>query len=257
MPEFKTEAEAIDRLRAHVQDGNGSFLLHGVANAKGANATRKADALSIGMWPSRGHDIDFFEIKCSRSDWLSELKDPAKADVFYPYVNNMYLVVPTRKIVHDDELPPGWGLIICRGDGLRKAVKATRKEAAPMPAPMLAAVIAAERRHKEDVISVSKSNSLLDDEYRRGYKNGQSTTKNGWHLVKLEKLTKVIATFEKESGLLIADGWHSTCGDLGKQVAAIQRGGVKRLQRQLPSIEHAVKLFQDGVDAIKSLEETK
>ena len=54
-------------------------LFYEVANATGSAATRSADAIAMGLWPSRGLYLQGFEIKVSRSDWLSELKNPAKA----------------------------------------------------------------------------------------------------------------------------------------------------------------------------------
>ena len=59
------------------------LLAFEVRNAPGF-ATRKegyADAIAMGVWPSRGYVIHGFEIKVSRGDWQRELAKPEKADL--------------------------------------------------------------------------------------------------------------------------------------------------------------------------------
>lgn len=65
-----------------------------------------------------------FEVKVSRSDWLSELKKPEKADSLARYCDRWYLVISDPKIVKDGELPPTWGLLCRKGDRLVEVVKA-------------------------------------------------------------------------------------------------------------------------------------
>lgn len=56
------------------------------------------------------------EVKVSRSDWLTELRDPTKADAWRLHCHRWYLAVPDASIVRDD-LPDGWGLIAPGKDG--------------------------------------------------------------------------------------------------------------------------------------------
>lgn len=100
---------------------------------------RTADALVVDLWPSSGHLIHGFEVKVSRSDWLTELKDPEKAEAFKPYCDHWWLVVPDAGIVRDD-LPAGWGLLAVGKDGtLRARRRAPKLGRAPMPFEMTAA----------------------------------------------------------------------------------------------------------------------
>jgi hypothetical protein len=91
---------------------------------------RRCDLLRVGMWASRGTGIDVHEIKVSRSDWLRELDDPAKAEAWWPYCNRFWLVAPPG-IVAAGELPKGWGLLEIPASGRRFKVrtKAASKEA--------------------------------------------------------------------------------------------------------------------------------
>lgn len=105
----------------------------------GTGPLRTVDALVVDLWPSSGHLIHGFEVKVSRSDWLTELKDPDKAEAFRPYCDHWWLVVPDAAIVRDD-LPGGWGLLALTASGsLRARVRAPRLDRKPMPFEMHAA----------------------------------------------------------------------------------------------------------------------
>jgi hypothetical protein len=108
---------------------------------KRRSTLRTADALAVDLWPSSGNVIHGFEVKVSRSDWLTELKDPSKADAFRQYVDHWWLVVPDASIVRGD-LPDGWGLLAGVGS-LRARVPAPRLTPAPMSSSMRAALVRA------------------------------------------------------------------------------------------------------------------
>jgi hypothetical protein len=74
-------------------------------------SNRRCDLLRIGMWQSRGHRIIVHELKVSRADWLRELADPAKAEAWWPYCHEFWIVAPDG-VVDPDELPDGWGLMV-------------------------------------------------------------------------------------------------------------------------------------------------
>jgi hypothetical protein len=90
-----------------------------------------------------GYPVHGHEVKVSRSDWLTELKNPDKADAFRRYCDYWWLVVPDRAIVHDGELPAGWGLLAVRGGQLRAAVAARRQDAVSMTRAMNTALVRA------------------------------------------------------------------------------------------------------------------
>lgn len=108
----------------------------------GTGPLRTADALVVDLWPSSGNLIHGFEVKVSRSDWLTELKDPEKAEAFKPYVDHWWLAVPDASIVRDD-LPDGWGLMTVGRGGLHTHKKAPRLDRQPMPHEMTVAWIRA------------------------------------------------------------------------------------------------------------------
>lgn len=72
-----------------------------------------------------------FEIKVSRSDWLTELRDPTKADAWRRYCDQWWLVAP-RDVVRGD-LPEGWGHLAPAGASLRIVTHAPLLTPEPMP----------------------------------------------------------------------------------------------------------------------------
>lgn len=117
-----TEREVLDELRAYYSKdaGNGPryvFAEH-VKDAPGFAGSRTADFVAQDLWNSKGLHLIGHEVKVSRSDWLSELRDPTKAEAIRQFCHQWYLVVPDAKIVKDD-LPAGWGLIVTGGAGTR------------------------------------------------------------------------------------------------------------------------------------------
>ena len=95
-------------------------------------ANRTADCIVQDTWTGcsekrfsnlhLAYPIHGFEVKTSRSDWLTELRDPEKAQAFIPFVHYWWLVVPDKSLVKLDELPNGWGLLAIRGRGLGQIV---------------------------------------------------------------------------------------------------------------------------------------
>lgn len=95
------------------------------------DATRIADYLVVDTYGTT--EIIGFEVKISRSDWLTELKDPSKSEEWRAHCHRWYLVVPDATIVRDD-LPEGWGLMTIDKNGkLRVRVKSVVN---PEPEPL-------------------------------------------------------------------------------------------------------------------------
>lgn len=92
------------------------------------------------------------EVKVSRADWLTELRDPTKAEAIRRYMHHWWLVVPDASIVKPGELPEGWGLLAPDGTGKLRAKKSAPRLAPE--APPLAFIIslmssAARTAHRE------------------------------------------------------------------------------------------------------------
>lgn len=123
--------------------GSSWAVFEGVANATGGRASRWADALAFGLWPSRGLEIHGVEIKVSRSDLLREIADPRKAEPVAAYCDYWWIALGSEKLATPDELPPAWGMLvpISGKKGLRIAKPARKLDAKPLDRGFVAAVL--------------------------------------------------------------------------------------------------------------------
>lgn len=156
-----TEAELYQRIRTKY-GGDEWATFRNVADQTGA-ARAYADAIAVNLWKSRGHAIHGFEIKVSRSDWLRELKKPAKAETIASRCNFWWLVVADLEIVKEGELPDGWGLMYPRAGGLSVAVKAEKRAAGGLTLPFLAAIL----RRAQEQSPEAEDREARDSEIRR------------------------------------------------------------------------------------------
>ena len=110
---------------------------------QGGRTVRTADAIAVDLWPSSGNLVHGFEVKVSRSDWLTELREPVKADSIRRYCDHWWLVVPDATIVRND-LPEGRGVLAVGRDGnLRIRTRAPRLDRKPMPPTFVASLLRA------------------------------------------------------------------------------------------------------------------
>ena len=82
----------------------------------------RCDAIYVGFTGTSGRILVGHEVKASRSDWLNELNKPGKADAWADQCHEWWLVTAPG-IVHDGELPDGWGLMVPGRTTTRMQVK--------------------------------------------------------------------------------------------------------------------------------------
>lgn len=104
-----------------------------------------ADFIALDKYSS-AQAIHGHEVKVSRADWLTELRDLSKSERIKRYCNFWWLVVSDAGIVKDGELPEGWGLMVKSGDGLRAKVKAPVLSPEPLTLDFIAGLAAAVQR---------------------------------------------------------------------------------------------------------------
>lgn len=81
-------------------------------NGGNAMGNGGCDAIYVGFTTTSGRILVGHELKISRADWLNELNKPGKADAWADECHAWYLVVADPAIVHEGELPAGWGLMV-------------------------------------------------------------------------------------------------------------------------------------------------
>lgn len=239
-----TSANLIERLRGMGGDGDGAMAVITEVPEMLGGSHRRCDALGMGLWKSRGLELCGYEIKVSRSDWLRELKTPAKADGIFSYCDRWYLVVSEASIVKSGELPPTWGLMVPHGNSLRIAVQA-EKNASPHPVdrPFLASIF---QRCLQCSATADELNAARAAGYNQGLeagRNERSTRRHGADVVEMaesyrkanDALREQIKKFEDASGLSV-----SAYGG-GKEL-----GEVVGLVRKIPSSYIASNLVRQA-----------
>lgn len=172
-----------------------------VGDGTGGNQRRWADAVAMNMWPSRGLEIHGFEIKVSRSDWLRELKDPAKSAKVQQYCDRWWIITP-KGIIKPGELPPTWGHYeVSEAGVIRQVVAAPQLEAVAVTRPFVAAMLRRAGGVDEEAVA-SRVRTEVDklrsrDEERIKYEIERRTKHD-------QDLRAKVETFERISGLSIS-----------------------------------------------------
>lgn len=151
-PEPVTERVMLDLLhdRFGFISDNGGIPKPRFVNAEHVRArtgfdTRTLDFVAIDTWASGKNARHGVEVKVSRSDWLRELKEPSKSELFRRWTTHFWLAVSDQGVARPDELPEGWGLLVrgryCGGWRLTAKVPAPRQMAEGIPAETLAPLL--------------------------------------------------------------------------------------------------------------------
>lgn len=165
-----------------------------VADGTGTARSRLADGLAVSLWPSRGLEVEGFELKVSRGDWLRELKAPAKAEAVCRYCDRWWVVTADKDVIKDDELPPTWGWMFASGNGLRIGVKAPKLSPVPLDRCFVAAIA---RRAIEQGAAAKQ----IDKAREEGKEIGRN--ERAYELKNLRELAERVKAFEKASGIVL------------------------------------------------------
>lgn len=154
---------------------------------------RGADCIAFNMFPSRNFKIIGFEIKASRGDWLNELRNGAKADIFVRQCDEWYIVQAKPGVVKKEELPKGWGLLTLRKSRLYTEVNSTI-DVKGVPS----------REFFVRMIQHSYNQNISDMELyqaeEKGYKKGKKEGFDSYDLRDLKEKAKLVDVM-KEKGL--------------------------------------------------------
>lgn len=211
-----------------------------VANATGSAARRHADAVAMGIWPSRGLLLVGFEIKDYRSDWRREQKNPAKAEAIVGHVDRFYLVTIPGVVKDVAELPEAWGLLEADAARRRLLVKKTAPDLGRAKGAVDRGFMAAMLR-KVPETTVPKVDMERQIEERLAAERDRWT---GAHNTKalegqVANLQRVLESFRERTGIDLRYGWPPV-DDVGHAVRAVmelQQTG-KRIAEELNGLAH-------------------
>lgn len=199
-----TEAEMMIRLRERYSPPEWAFLPQ-VRSGTGAYGGTTADAIAMNTWPSKGCELHGLEIKVSRSDWLRERKNGAKAERIARYCDRWWIVA-ARGIVEEDELPKGWGLIETWGDGLRRSVQAPLQDTEPLDLPFVAAILRRAQGCHEDDSAIRAAERAAYDRAKKSVEDRLQKDVDYWK-GRHDEVVKRVQEFQEGTGLQVLGGW--------------------------------------------------
>ena len=215
--------EKITQLLRTKYSGQHWAFVSQVPNGTGMNKSRTCDGMAMGLWESQGLHLHGFEIKVSRSDWLSELQIPEKAIAFSRYCHFWWIVAPPG-IVKPEEVAGGWGIqeVTKAGDGLRVKKAASLLSPEKVGPEFLAGLFRTVERQSSEVDLQAARSEGYDAGRKNGLKDAKQYAKTDTARFKreAEKLQRNLDAFEEASGISI--GMYRG-GQLGELVATARK----------------------------------
>ena len=176
---------------------------------------READAVAFGTWPSRGFSIIGFEVKSRRSDWLSELKNPAKMESIGQFCDQWWIVC-SEAVAKLEEMPKAWGWLAPKGTGLTVIKSAEVLNPIPADRVLLMSIVR------------NISNNYCCTSTVEEAANVRAEALGKWKDLQIERLENnykgleaKIENFKKLSGINIEGEWKYPIERLGRAVKAV------------------------------------
>lgn len=221
----------------------------------GRKTDRTADAIAMGLWPSRGLDIHGFEVKVSRSDWKRELAKPEKSADIQRFCDRWWIAVHDDKIIGAGELPDTWGLMTLDKKGVIKVVReAPKLKAEPLDRLMMASIF----RKVDEAVAAKLADCVPKAEFNARLKaeiESAAKLNAGYREQELARAQRAIDRFEAASGVKLNE-WNAE--GVGKALALIERHGPDVFFRILATIEadakRLAKMAGDTLARAKELE---
>lgn len=233
-------------------DGSWVFLRQ-VPNGTSSRKTNTADAIAVGCWGSTGIELTGYEMKISRSDFLSELQDIKKAEAFTKHCHYWFIAAPDG-IAKPEELPANWGLVVVSVDqdgvySSRVRKPATRNNDAKLDYYFFAAVL---RKARRDCPVEEELRKIRKREFDRGYKQGEKAANSpeSYELTRIKRhlheSDRIIKEFEDATGISLRYRWKSV-EDIGKAVKFILDHGA-RFEKDFTHVMNIVERIKSAID---------
>lgn len=224
-------------------------MLYEVRDGAGFEARRSADVIMMGLWPSRGCQLEGMEIKISRGDWLREMQKPEKAEAIVQYCDHWWIVASRADIVRPEELPPTWGLMIPGKKGLRVIRASPRLNAQPIDRSFLAAML---KRAVSVGMDSPEVQAAIDMRVKAAHTNVAQQVKSETRRLEEQKanLERAIQAFEEASGVSIraySGTFHA--GRIGEAVKMITEGRHEHMLKELSHIKRRARDLHEWLTA--------
>lgn len=240
-----------------------------VASSTGG-ANNIADVMVIGAWHSSGNELEGFEVKVSRADWLNEIKNPDKCVASKKYCHRWWLVIADASMVKDGELPEDWGMMAVVNGQLKVIKKAPLLKPVPVAMDFVASLLRTDARetipldvHRDQLKDYKRD---VEAEYKRRYagllrfvkelhselgikleNSGSAGKEDDWYAR--------IGSWELQK--MAANGsWNLTPKQLAAAIKISLAGDMRKLKWELESVVGAAEKMLEIAKAFTDKEDT-
>lgn len=226
-----------------------SLIAFEVANGTGGAANRWADAISFQLWPSKDFEIVGYEIKVSRSDWLTELKDPTKSEAVSRYCDKFYLVSPDN-VLGIDELPPTWGWIRATERSLQVKSRAPKRETIPLDHAFVASLIRKCIDKYQDKKMLREMERRIRDSIQADF-DERFERKTQSLAAELKEHREALEKFQKITGVRISTWNYQRTAEAMKAVNANLSDIVADTEREVAALTKKLEIQTKALEALK------
>lgn len=232
-------------------------VLEEVRDKAGHYASRSADGIIMNLWPSRGLLLTGLEVKVSRSDWIREYKNPAKAENIIKFCDRWWLVAGDESVVlkPEIEIPETWGYMVVKKNRLVTVKEAPKLTPAVMDRSFLAALL---KRATQGMIPASSLEDKIaeaigmKDNYRMELQQAQYKLKNYDDLKnELSEFQAEVRKFEQASGISIGTRWGNH-EKLGIALKFLINNGVDGVLKNVNNHKNGIETILQSMNTVIS-----
>lgn len=216
-----------------------------VGDGTGARQSRRADAVSMACWPSRGLRITGFELKASRSDWLREKKNPEKSIAVQQYCDR-WMLFTAPGVVQPVELPPKWGLMELHGRKVVSVVEAPSLAPEPLSHTFVAALLRRAGEHSRDTLE-AKTRQAIDE--ATALNEERIASEVARRSSKFEGIIQAAESFKAATGIDLTRGGKYAGEKIGKDFSIFQQ---LRDTFNFHALDHYEQRLREGADALRA-----
>lgn len=240
----------IQRLKDRYPLGDGWITM---AEVTPPGCRRRFDLIAIMGWQSRGHEVMGFEVKVSRSDWLAELKQPAKAEPLASLCSRWWIAAPPGVVVKD-EMPAGWGLLTIHPEMIRADKQATLRQVAPWSDGIWRCMLlrcATRERHQQSDIDKARDEArreayaMADEQHKK--------TVEGW-MKTIKDQREIMDKAQAATGVHISQ-W-TDWPELGEAMQVIRGARAGHHHHQIERMRRDAESLRAAADAMDKAAET-
>lgn len=245
-----------DVLKKYYPEGQYA-LLEEVRDKAGHYASRAADFIAVGLWPSRGLHVTGIELKSSRNDWRNEMKNPAKAENIFQYCDFFYLLTKGDNIAKLEEIPANWGWMSIEKNRIVVKKDAPKLQPKPVTNHFLSAIV---KRASDKTNYVRNDEVQPKIEFARETERGKFERTISDNDKSYKELESMVIDFERGSGINIRKHyrWQTNPEKIGNAVKIIQEGKTEEIKKQLTDLENtAYNILSAIQNCLKVLNDVK